>query len=85
MWTTVGELAAGKVRRGPRRRGRGIIAVPHALGDGLRDRVHEQLGVGVLRLIDHQIDRTRLGDRAMIEHEHVVADLVAGCQIVGDR
>ena len=84
MRTAVGKFAADVTNR-RFDRGRWItVAMPGAFGHGTRDRIHKQLGVGVFGILHHMVHSTSFTHRTVIEHDHVVADLVTGGEVVGN-
>src|SRR5262245_20043556 len=81
---TRGELAPGAGDLLGRTGSPRALGDPGSLGAGQRDGGQEELRVRMSRLLDHQLYVTGLGDRASIEDDDVVADLVGRGQIVSD-
>ena len=79
-----GREAAAVIRAAGVFGARRSLSPPRAVGVGKRDRADQELRIGMLRLAHHLLDVARLGDEAAIEHDDVLADLVGGCQVVGD-
>ena len=81
--TSVVEIAACGRRRCARLQHGGGLA-PAGLGVGLRNTVHQQLGIGVLGVVDYMLDVPGFGHPTLIQHHDVVGDLICRGRIVGD-
>lgn len=57
---------------------------PLAIEIGPRDRVDQQLGVGMFRVFDHVIHIASFRNRSLVEHKNIFADMIGGRQVMGD-
>ena len=83
MRAAVGKFTASMLR-GDFFRGSLDRLAPQLVRIGPGDRIHQQLGIGVLGIADDLFHIAGLHHRAVVEHHDVIADMISRGQVVGD-